>query len=739
MSPRWRRISFLGLASALLLSACAPGGPSGGLGSLSSIFNQDLSARHPREAAPASAQGGQIASNVQPTNVQPASGSPREAIYRGAGAIDGEGAGQTVSSFEPGEFTVNFESADIREVVQSILGDSLGENYVIDPNVAGTVSVSSARKLTRDELVPVLEVILQMNGAALVHDKGVYRVTLEASAVAATADVGEAQPGYGISILPLRHVSAQTLITLIDGFGARPGAVRAEKARNLLVILGNSADRKAAIDTALTFDADWMEDQSVAVLPLQHAKPEAIIPELERIFASREGGVGADLVQFVPMQRLRAVLVVSPRNDVIGKARVWIRRLDTEDPDLTADVHVYRVKYRDASKLAGMLNGLFSGQGTSAAETPGGQVEPGSEPVTTEGMTSGFSQSGQTQGQNGQSQNAGQDQNQSSDLIAGAQSGSVTPAIVGAPTGQEGPTGGGVRIQADIANNSLVIFANAEMTDRIMKALERIDVPQLQVAINVTMAEIRLTDELRYGIQYYLKSHTFGLGKDKGSASLFSGLSTAIGQSAPGFNFVLGSAASPDVIIDAFDGITDVQVLSSPSLVVVENETAKFQVGDQIPIVTRTVSDTSTTTTTSNEVEYRDTGIILNIKPRIAENGVVSLEIGQEISSVAAGGNTLTPTISNRAIKSSIAVNDGQTVLLGGLISENGSRERAGIPGLSRIRGIGGLFGRRSTTNNRTELIILIRPSVIRGGEDAQHVAEDLRSRLWGLGASQAR
>jgi general secretion pathway protein D len=203
---------------------------------------------------------------------------------------------------------------------------------------------------------------------------------------------------------------------------------------------------------------------------------------------------------------------------------------------------------------------------------------------------------------------------------------------------------------------------------------------------------------------------------------------------------VLGAAASPDAIIDAFDGITDVSVLSSPSLVVVENETAKFQVGDQIPIVTRTVeSVTDSQAPVSNEVEYRDTGIILSIKPRIAENGVVTLDIAQEISSVAAGGNTLTPTISNRAIKSSIAVNDGQTVLLGGLISESGNRERAGIPGLSRVRGIGGLFGRRLTSNNRTELIILIRPSVIRGSEDAAQVADELRSKLWGLGASQAR
>jgi general secretion pathway protein D len=524
------------------------------------------------------------------------------------------------------------------------------------------------------------------------------------------------------------------LISLIDGFGVRPGSVRAESARNLLIVLGNSADRKAAIETALTFDADWMQDQAVAVLPLRHAKPEAIIPELERIFASRQGSVGADLVQFMPMQRLGAILVVSPRRNVIENARVWVQRLDTENPDLTNNVVVYRVKYRDARKLAQMLNSLFSSQGGGGSFDAGDEVEPGGEPVTTEGMTSGFDQNNTDQGQDPDNP----------DLIAGGggQPGGepVSPIVVGEPVDTEVPTGAGVRIQADVANNSLVIYGNLEMRQEILKALERIDVPQLQVAINVTMAEIRLTDELRYGIQYYLKSHTLGLGNDKGAITLFSGLRTAIGQTAPGFNFVLGSIASPDVIIDAFDGITDVQVLSSPSLVVVENETARFQVGDQIPIVTRTVTSvTDPQAPVSNEVEYRDTGIILNIKPRIAENGVVTLEIGQEISNVASGAASLTPTISTRTVKSQIAVVDGQTVLLGGLITEQSSRDHAGIPGLSRVHGIGALFGRRGTLNNRIELIILIRPSVIRGSEDAQHVAEELRQRLWGLGAQKGR
>jgi general secretion pathway protein D len=719
---------FLWLATALLLAACQASGPGvrPGFEGLSSIFDEDLSARQP-------GQPGNAVTAQNETEDRQGSRGLQEAVYLGTGQPDS--GGQTVSSFEPGDVTLNFENADIREVVQSILGNTLGENYVIDPNVAGSVTVSSARPIAKDDLPQVLEIILQMNGAALVRDGQTYRVTLEGSGVASTADVGDARAGYGISILPLRHVSAQALISLIDGFGVRPGSVRAEAARNLLIVLGNSADRSSAIETAMTFDADWMQDQAVAVFPLRHAKPEAIIPELERIFSTRQGGVGQDLVQFMPMQRLKAVLVVSPRRNVIENARVWVQRLDAENPDLNANVIVYRVKYRDAKKLAPLLSSIFSGGGGTLPETPSDQIEPGGDPTTSDAMTSGFGE-GQSQGQPDQG-GPGQD------LIADAANqpdGGVDPIVVGEPGGETTPSSGQVRIQADVANNSLIIYANLEMRDQILKALERIDVPQLQVAINVTMAEIRLTDELRYGIQYFLKSKTFGLGSDNGLLTLFSGNVARIGQVAPGFNFVLGSAASPDVIIDAFDGITDVQVLSSPSLVVVENETAKFQVGDQIPIVTRTVTSVQDPEApVSNEVEYRDTGIILNIKPRIAENGVVTLDIGQEISNVASGGNSLTPVISTRTVKSQIAVVDGQTVLLGGLISESGTRDRAGIPGLHRVPGIGGLFGRRGTLNNRTELIILIRPSVIRGSEDAQQVAEELRSRLWGLGASQAR
>jgi general secretion pathway protein D len=578
--------------------------------------------------------------------------------------------------------------------------------------------MSSARPVSEEDLLPILETVLRMNGAALMRDGDNYTVVPEASAVSGRGDVGEARPGYGISILPLRYTSAQTLVSLIDGFGTRPGSVRAETARNLLLVLGNSADREAAIETAMSFDADWMQDQTVAILPLQNAKPETVIQELQRIFKSGEGGLGAELVQFIPMSRLRAVLVVSPQKDIIARARTWVQRLDSENPDLEADVYVYRVKYREARKLATLLTQLFS-SGPATGDAPADQIEPGADAVTTEGGGLGDGFTEETPGAEGEP--------------GGSPS---NPVLVGSEPANAAPAGGtGPRIQADISNNSIVIYADLETRQRVLSALSSLDVPQIQVAINVTMAEIQLTEDLEYGVQFFLQN------KRVGSLGFFGAAAQSISRTTPGFNLLLGSNTSPELIINAFDRITNVQVLSSPSLVVVENEIARFQVGDQIPIVTRTVTDTSSDdlANTSNEVEYRDTGIILSVKPRVSDNGLVAMTIEQEISSVSAGGNSLTPTISNRKVASSISVADGQTVLLGGLISEQNGSTRAGLPGLNRTKGLRNLLGNTSKVARRTELIILIKPTVIYEAQDAQHVAEELRSKMYTLGASQSR
>ncbi len=270
-----------------------------------------------------------------------------------------------------------------------------------------------------------------------------------------------------------------------------------------------------------------------------------------------------------------------------------------------------------------------------------------------------------------------------------------------------------MRINADVVNNNLLIYANQESYGIIKRALEQIDRPPLQVAIDATIAEVTLNDNLQYGVQFFLKSSNVG--------------------ALPGFNFLLGTEAQPQVIINALHAVTDVKILSNPSLVVVDNQFATLQVGDQIPITTQSAQSViAPGAPVVNNIDYRNTGIILRVAPRINANGNVLLNIEQEISAVAdtISANSLTPTVSQRRVASSIAVASGQTVLLAGLISETQNRVRNGIPGLDKIPGVGELFSQNSGTIHRTELIIFIRPQIIRNGVDAYKVAAGLRDKI---------
>jgi general secretion pathway protein D len=331
-----------------------------------------------------------------------------------------------------------------------------------------------------------------------------------------------------------------------------------------------------------------------------------------------------------------------------------------------------------------------------------------------------------------------------------------TPSAAGAPdsrsTGSGQPLLQGVRITADAVNNSLLIYADPGSYRTIEATLQQIDQPQLQVAIDATIAEVTLNNELSYGVQFFLTSKNFGLRPDNGSILNTQSLSptTAVASTAgaaanafinrafPGFNFLIGSEAQPSAILDALHTVTSVKVLSNPSLVVINNQVATLQVGDVVPVSTGSATVLTTNNTVVNTIDYRNTGIILRVSPRINVNGNVRLDVEQEISNVTpATATSLTPTVSERRVKSSISVATGQTVLLAGLISEQQNGTRSGIPLLDEIPGLGDAFSRQGKKGTRTELIIFVRPQIIRDGNDASQVAEELRSKLRGsVGAS---
>lgn len=697
--------------------------------------------------------------NPQQVNAsQPNAGlRTRPMVYDGTEVTDIPEARSQPTATGPG-FDLNFENTPVATVAKVILGDILATGYTIDPRVQGSVSLVSVKPVPKSDIIFVLENALRLSGVVLVRDTAGYRLTPIGDAVGSgrvDAAASSPEPGYGVSVVPLQYVSAQTVLKLMDSFATKAGMVRADATRNILLIQGSGAERRSAVDTVLSFDVDWMRGQSVGIYPIANSGPEPIIAELEKIMDSGESGLSQNVVKFQPVSRLNAIMVVSRKPALLRTAATWIRRLDKADPGRTS-VHVYHVKYGEARQIARVLTEMFVGGSSSASlDTASGQIAPGS------GMSSTSSADRLSlNGNNSSSSSSGfGSRSQGATGTNGASGFGAPPAAATANPGNsslDATTAGaggkpvlqGVRITADAVNNTLLIYADQENYSIIASTLQQVDQPQLQVAIDATIAEVTLNNELSYGVQFYLTSHNLGLRPDQGSAlntqSRSAPATTAaaaagtvtnafINRAFPGFNFLVGSESQPSAILDALHTVTGVKVLSNPSLVVVNNQVATLQVGDVVPVSTGSATVLTTSNTVVNTIDYRNTGVILRVSPRINVNGNVRLDVEQEISNVSPTTVTsLTPTVSERKVKSSISVATGQTVLLAGLISEQQNSDRNGIPLLDQIPGLGDAFSHQDKKNTRTELIIFIRPQIIRDGTDAHFVAEELRSKLRG-------
>jgi general secretion pathway protein D len=705
---------------------------------------------------------------AEPTGQSAGTGAKAQ-VYNGVTIPAVEGARPQPASSGEG-YELNFENTPIASVAKVVLGDILMTGYTIDPRVTGMISLSSGRPVPKSDLLFVLENALRLSGVVLVKDVQGYRLIPLGDAVGAgNLDMAEAHadPGYGVSVVPLRYVSASTLIKLLDSFATKPGTVRADTSRNMLLIQGSGAERRTAIETVLGFDVDWMRGQSVGVFPIRYTSPEPIITELEKIMDSGEGGLTQNTVKFQPIARLNAILVVARKPDLLRSAETWIKRLDAADT-ARAGVHVYHVKYGEARQLARVLNDVFVGGG-GAFETPAGQVAPrgglgtttsadrlsSGAPSASANVTFGGSVGGGGAGGAGAGAGVG------GGGRAGGGGLGTTFGTLGRPStqatdtsaleGRAGAGGGGqpllegVRISFDPAGNTVLVYASTENYQIVERTLVQLDRPQLQVAIDATVAEVTLNDNLSYGVQFFLQSKQSGVRgtvsnaptippSGSGGASTNDLVNLALNRAFPGFNFLLGSESTPNVILDALHAVTTTKVLSNPSLVVIDNQVATLMVGSDVPISTGSATVLSANNAVVNTIDYRNVGLILRLVPRISVNGNVRLDVEQEISQVAntvgVGGN---PTFTQRKVKSSIAVASGQTVLLAGLIQEQQDLTRGGIPILDQIPQLGDAFSHQNKSNQRTELIIFIRPQIIRDSADASFVGEELRTKLRGI------
>lgn len=634
-----------------------------------------------------------------------------------------------VGALDDGKFTVNVDQASLPESAKLILGETLGYNYTIDPRVQGSVTLVSNRSLTGRELISAYEAALRLAGAALIQSDGNYKIVALQEVLdgeMGTPDLGKGvSPGYGVNAIPLRYVGPASVMELLDGFIARSGSVRASKIGNMILIRGPSAERRQLVDVVLSFDVDWMRNQTSGMARLENARAEEVASRIEQVFAQDGAVSGPNALKVIPVPNINSVIVIARTRAKVNTALNWIRRLDQESVD-SPNYYVYAVQNGNAVELARILNATFGSGGGGADGGTTAEVAPDSQSMDVSIANDTEGQESTQPDPAGSAEPFGK-----TDLQTGSTDGTATTSTSSSDSGTN--SGGGnsstIRITANPSNNTIVISATPKDYRKILATLRQMDSPATQVLINTMIAEVSLNNQLRYGVQAYVESNNvaFALAGSKPAAD-----GPIISPQFPGMNFLWGGISNPKLVIDALSGITNVRVVSSPSILVLENETATIKVGDQIPVQ----SETAVTNGGNfvNSIQYRDTGVILKVKPRVSANGVVTIELGQELSALqkelGIDGN---PRFTQRSVTSKVSVNDQQTVLLGGLISGIEDRTRETVPGADKVPILGKLVGTTDNNAQRTEIIVFITPKIIRNGEEAARESQDLRDKMKNL------
>jgi general secretion pathway protein D len=654
-------------------------------------------------------------------------------VQRGTGTLlspPERRAQASITTEADGGIMLNVVDGELREVVRMVLESALHANYVIDPSVGGRITVQTTRPVPPQDLVPVLDAVLRMNGAALVQTGDLFKVVPIDQALAAGA-MPDVEPlpdagtrGFGVQVVPLRFVSATELAPVLQPFNPPGGTIQVDAVRNLLLLAGPSDQLASLRDLVSIFDVDWMRGMSFGLFPLENATAPDLAKELDQIFGGTEAGPLAGIVKVVPIERLSSILVVSSQPVYLDQAATWIERLDRTSEGEEPQLYVYPVQNARATNLAEVLGGIF---GAQAATVGASLLAPGREAMQLQ-SSQGF-ELGATQTQETSPGQETAERVLPTRPAAPAVSAPLSPTSVAFGLEEEGQPE--IQIIADDSTNSLVIRAVPADYRKIRDAIEKLDSLPLQVLLEATIAEVTLSNQLRYGVEWFFRSGDF-------EATLSQRDTGAVVGTFPGFS-ALFSSADARVLLTALEQISDVNVISSPQLLVLDNQTARLQVGDQVPITVQQATPiTGGVDTIVNSIELHDTGVILTVTPRVNAGGLVIMEIQQEVSNVVSAetvtqSELTTPTISQRLVTSTVVVQSGQTVALGGLITDNQDRSRTGVPILSSIPIIGTLFSTRNRTHARTELLVLITPRVIDSPQRAEAVTEELRRRLSGI------
>jgi general secretion pathway protein D len=622
---------------------------------------------------------------------------PKVEIFSGSDTMVAPAPRPRGGGYAGGDVTLDFADADVKDVVRTVLGDILKVPFAIDPQVQGKITLKTSRPLRKQDVISALETALKVNSAVIVLADNVYNVVpaTEASRRIDGFEVSGSPrtrlPGYGVEVVPLRFIAAAEMQKILQPVSPANGVIAADATRNLLFIAGTGPERATMVDTVNLFDVDYMKGMSYALVHPDHVDAAGLAQELNRIFQNTRGA-SAGLIRFVPLARLNTLLVVAPRANLLKDVQKWVTRLDVPPKGPGRRIYFYRLQNAKAEDIARSLAAVYGN--AINLTTLDAEGAPESEP-------------------------------QQPPLPTNADPAAPPPPQ---PAPQLRPSAAaGLYVAVDNPNNALIIRADGTEYASIERFLKEVDIAPDQVLMEVTIVEVTLNDTLKFGVEWFFKhdDQKFKLSKTGTVASQFPGFA---------FTYVIPDV---EVAINALGTVSDINVISSPKLLTLNNKPAILQVGDQVPIIVQSATGIrdADDPTIVNSVQFRDTGIVLRATPRIGKSGMVFVDIHQEVSDAVetTTSGIDSPTIQQRKLSTTVAVHDGESIALGGLIKRNHNYSDSGIPGLKDVPLLGKLFGATTVTGDKTELLVFLRPRIIRSPAAAREMTDQLRHGLQGL------
>ncbi|WOB48172.1 type II secretion system secretin GspD [Xanthomonas hydrangeae] len=687
------------------------------------------------------------------------SAKPVPVIRRGSGSMINQSAAAapspTLGMASSGSATFNFEGESVQAVVKAILGDMLGQNYVIAPGVQGTVTLATPNPVSPAQALNLLEMVLGWNNARMVFNGGRYNIVPADQALAGTVAPSTASPssarGFEVRVVPLKFISASEMKKVLEPY-ARPNAiVGTDNSRNVITLGGTRAELENYLRTVQIFDVDWLSGMSVGVFPIQSGKAEKVSADLEKVFGEQSKTPSAGMFRFMPLENANAVLVITPQPRYLDQIQQWLDRIDSAGGGVR--LFSYELKYIKAKDLADRLSEVFGGRGNGGDSNA--SLAPGSETSVLGGVAGNRDSSmGGSSGTTGGSIGESNDASSSGSSFGGNSGSGSSSGGLGNGSLQLSPRSNGngavtlevagdkVGVSAVAETNTLLVRSTPQAWTSIRDVIEKLDVMPMQVHIEAQVAEVNLTGALSYGVNWYFEN-SVNAATTAGGAGLPSAAGRNIwgdiagsvtGTAGLGWTFLGKNAAA---VINALDQVTNVRLLQTPSVFVRNNAEATLNVGSRIAINSTSINTGLGSDSSFSSVQYIDTGVILKVRPRVTKDGMVFLDIVQEVSSpgdrpAACLSATATVNaaacnvdINTRRVKTEAAVQSGDTIMLAGLIDDTTTDTSDGVPFLSKLPVVGALFGSKGKSSNRREVIVLITPSIVRNPQEARDLTDE--------------